>query len=67
MTYYSEDQIGQIQTEYDKVHLRYFKLLKTFRAQKFSDDIACEYANHGFIRRLQTLVRCLDEVQGAML
>ncbi|UWU80725.1 hypothetical protein N2603_20340 [Bradyrhizobium huanghuaihaiense] len=62
MSYLKPDQIEKLREALDDIEPRYNRLLLTFRQRRFSSEQAAEYALHGYLRRLGTLKRCIDNV-----
>jgi hypothetical protein len=60
--YYGPEALAKFQEELWAVERRYNKLLLKFTHQRFANDEAREFAQHGFMRRLGTLRRCIENV-----
>jgi hypothetical protein len=60
--YYGPEVLAKLQEELSAVERRYNKLLLKFTRQRFANDEAREFAQHGFMRRLGTLRRCIENV-----
>jgi hypothetical protein len=48
--------------ELEKIQPKYNEMLFAFSHHKYESSAAAEYAQHGFLRRLGTLVRCINNV-----
>ncbi len=60
--YYGSAVLAQLQEELWVVERRYNSLLLAFTRHRFENDEAREFAQHGFMRRLGTLRRCIENV-----
>jgi hypothetical protein len=60
--YFSEKTLGDFQRGREQVHWQFAELRKRFITRTYKSERAREYANHGFSRRLGTLVRVIDQV-----
>jgi hypothetical protein len=60
--YFSNDALDKLQTGHSEVAGNYRRLLISYGEREYKNLRAKEYATHGFLRRLQTLVRCIDNV-----
>jgi hypothetical protein len=60
--YYGSEVLAQLQEEFWAVEPRYNALLLTYTAHRFANEEAREFAQHGFMRRLGTLRRCIENV-----
>src|SRR5688572_15060337 len=59
---FSSDQLQQFTEEYSKVKGKYYQLLKQYTCLQFNNPDAYEYARHGFLRRIKTLQRCVQNI-----
>jgi hypothetical protein len=62
MAYLTPEQIAKVEERLAEIGPKYNRLLLTFSHRKYSSDQAAEYARHGYLRRLGTLRRCIDNV-----
>ena len=62
MTKYSPDQIIQITDGYENLDQSYNDIIMSYFSHNFTNDRAKEYVNHGFMRRLSSLKRCIEIV-----
>lgn len=60
--FFPEEDLEKLQDEYLAVAGKYQQLLMAYVKRDYKDCRACEYARHGFSRRLKTLVRCVNNV-----
>jgi hypothetical protein len=60
--YFTPAQLTQLQDGYGAVAGKYFDLLSRFQSFSSTHLASSEYALHGFLRRLGTLQRCIDNV-----
>jgi hypothetical protein len=56
------DQLEQLTEEYSKVKEKYYQLLSQYTCLQFNNTGAYEYARHGFLRRIKTLQRCVQNI-----
>lgn len=66
MEYFSAEALQQIEDEYLTVHSKYRALLFDFLNHPFQNEAAKEFATQGFLRRLKTLARCIENVFEAL-
>ena len=59
--YFSQKALQHLEKEYLTVSGKYARLLEAYRKRGYSVARAREHAQHGFSRRLKTLVRCIDK------
>lgn len=62
MSYLTADQIAKVREKLDEIEPRYNRLLLKFSQRRFGNRQADEYARHGYMRRLGTLKRCIENV-----
>jgi len=62
MKYFSEQQIAELQNDYDSIEEKYLFLLKEFTSHKYKTEDASEHATQGFMRRLKTMSYCIRNV-----
>jgi hypothetical protein len=62
VTYFTTDQLNQLQEGYTGVNAGYEHLLSEYLSLTLTNDAAYEYIRHGFVRRLGTLKRCIENV-----
>jgi hypothetical protein len=62
MMYFSDDQLEQLRRAYSEVDRKYQSLLEMYAFRPFKNEQAAEFARHGFIRRVKTLARCVQNV-----
>jgi hypothetical protein len=58
--YFSHEVLEKIQTEYASLHQRYATLMFNYHNRKYRFPLSLEYAQHGFMRRLGSLIRCIE-------
>src|SRR5262249_1200937 len=56
------DQLEQFTEEYSKIKAKYNQLLLRYTSVQFKNPDAYEYVRHGFLRRIKTLQRCVQNV-----
>lgn len=59
---FTPDQIQQLRYGYLQVEQTYFKLMSTYLSFNTKDPKSREYIVHGFLRRVSTLRRCIQNV-----
>ena len=59
--FFSQEALQRLEEEYLTVSGKHDRLLEGYLKRTYNDPRAREYARHGFSRRLQTLVRCIDK------
>jgi hypothetical protein len=64
--YFTPDVLEKLQQEYALVQGRYEKLLLSYNNRNYRFPLAKEYAQHGFLRRLGTLARCIENTFRAL-
>ena len=63
MPYFKSEDLAKFQENLDTIESRYSRLLLAFsHNHRFKKEIAWEYANQGFMRRVGTLRRCIENV-----
>lgn len=62
MSFFSEDHIRQIEQEYSLVIDKQRHLASFFTSYNFANEKATEYARHGYLRRIYTIVHCIERV-----
>jgi hypothetical protein len=60
--FYAPRQSAELQEGYWTVNPAYERLLAEYLSLRLSNEAAYEYARHGFVRRLGTLKRCIENV-----
>ncbi len=60
--YFSEKALKQMRDEYSVISEKHQRLFESYLVRNYKTARAKEYAEHGFSRRLNTLVRCIDKV-----
>jgi hypothetical protein len=60
--YFSADDLRRIREEYALLHDRYANLMLAYNQRNYRFPVSSEYANHGFLRRLGTLLRSIENV-----
>ncbi len=60
--FFSDDQVKELRHGYTEIEPRYRSLLDSYAFRQFGNQKATEYANHGFLRRIKTLKRCIENV-----
>jgi hypothetical protein len=56
------DQIEDLLDAVEQLQSKYDRLVLTFSHRAYSSDKAAEYARHGYMRRVGTLKRCIENV-----
>jgi hypothetical protein len=62
MAYLTPEHIAKIEERLAEVEPRYNRLLLAVSHRKYSSEQAAEHARHGYLRRLGTLRRCIENV-----
>jgi hypothetical protein len=62
VNYYPPNQLAQLQEGYYAVNPAYERLLVDYLSLRLTTEPAHEYVRHGFVRRLGTLKRCIENV-----
>ena len=57
--FFSQEALQRLEEEYLTVSGKYARLLEAYLKRSYNDARAREHAQHGFSRRLKTLVRCI--------
>jgi hypothetical protein len=65
--FYAPHQLAELQDGYYAVNSAYERLLEEYLSLKFASEAADEHARHGFVRRLGTLKRCIENVYSIYL
>jgi hypothetical protein len=60
--YFSAEDVATLNRGCEEVHRQFADLRARYISRKYKSDRGCEYAMHGFCRRLGTLVRAIDQV-----
>lgn len=60
--YFSEENIKQLKGAYAEIEEKYQSLLLVFATRSYKQKEAAEFAMHGFIRRIKTMKRCIDNI-----
>ena len=60
--FYKPHQLGDLQVGYCTVNPAYERLMFQYFSLRLTNESAHEYARHGFVRRLGTLKRCIENV-----
>lgn len=63
--YFSDEQIAELAVSYEDISRKFRELQERICAQKFETSRGAEFAKHGLLRRLDTLVRAIDQVPTA--
>jgi hypothetical protein len=61
-TFYDHDQLAQLRDGYCTVNPAYERLMGDYLSLPLTNEAAYEYVRHGFVRRLGTLKRCIENV-----
>ena len=61
-SFFDATQLDQLGEEYVKVHEKYERLLLKYLNLNLKNETAAEYCTHGFLRRLRTLKRCIENI-----
>jgi hypothetical protein len=62
MAFLTPDQIKETEEKLGTLPPMYNKMLLKLPSTRFQQEKAAEYFRHGFVRRMGTLVRCVDNV-----
>lgn len=60
--YFSAEQVQELEEEHLQLKEKYVNLLTAYSQLKFKNNEAYEYARHGFMRRVGTLQRCIENI-----
>lgn len=60
--YFAPTALDQFTEEYSKINKKYEQLLTQYISRTFKDAAAYEYASQGFVRRIGTLKRCIENI-----
>jgi hypothetical protein len=60
--YYDPDQLAELREGCHAVDPGYERLLREYLSVSLTNQAALEYTRHGFIRRLGTLKRCIENI-----
>ncbi len=66
-SFYTAEQLAQLQEGYYSVNPAYERLLGEYLSLTLANEAAYEFARHGFVRRLGTLKRCIENVYSVYL
>ena len=59
---YSEEDLCRLYQKYLKINKKENDLISSFVLKEFNNPKAQEYARHGFCRRIQLMMRCIEQV-----
>lgn len=62
MRYFTDEALADLHREYQTVPEKLAALQHRYLEKDFQQERAKEFAHHGFIRRLKTLARCIENV-----
>ena len=65
--FYAPHQLAELQGGYYAVNPAYERLLEEYLSLRLTNEVAYEHARHGFVRRLGTLKRCIENVYSIYL
>ncbi len=60
--FFSDEQINELRKGYAGLEGKYRGLRDTYAFRQYKNAKAAEYATHGFLRRIQTIKRCIENV-----
>ena len=60
--YFTAERIAELNAGHEEVHRQFRELQGRFFLRTYKSERGAEYAKHGFCRRLETLVRTIDQV-----
>jgi len=60
--FYAQHQLVQLQDGYSTVNPAYERLMGEYLSIRLTNEAAYEYIRHGFVRRLGTLKRCIENL-----
>src|SRR5712691_8547084 len=66
-SFYTAEQLAQLQEGYYSVNPAYERLLGEYLSLALANEAAYEFVRHGFVRRLGTLKRCIENVYSVYL
>jgi hypothetical protein len=61
-TFYDHDQLTRLRDGYSTVNPAYERLMDEYLSLRLKNEAAYEYVQHGFVHRLGTLKRCIENV-----
>jgi hypothetical protein len=59
---FSNEQLQELSDERGNIASKHVRLMESYLGRKYENARAREYAQHGFIRRIKTLARCVENV-----
>jgi len=62
LPFYKPHQLADLRVGYRTVNPAYKRLMFGYLSLRLTNEAAQEYARHGFVRRLGTLKRCIENV-----
>jgi hypothetical protein len=62
LPFYQPHQLEELQEGYSTVNPAYERLMDDYLSLRLTDEAAYEHVRHGFVRRLGTLKRCIENV-----
>ena len=62
LSYYKPHHLTELQEGYSTVNPAYERLMAGYLSLRLTNEAASEYVQHGFVRRLGTLNRCIENV-----
>jgi hypothetical protein len=60
--HFSPGDLARLQEEHSKIKERYYELLSQYARLQLNNQDAYEYVRHGFLRRIKTLQRCIENI-----
>src|SRR5205823_1328769 len=61
-TYYKPHQLAELRDGYSIINPASERLMVEYLSLRLTNEAAYEYVRHGFVRRLGTLKRCIENV-----
>ena len=62
LCFYRPHQLAELQEGYSTINPEYGRLVDEYLSLRLTNEAAYEYVRHGFVRRLGTLKRCIENV-----
>lgn len=60
--FFDSSKLEQLYNEYVKIHSKFEQLIVKYLNLNFQNKTAAEYCTNGFLRRLKTLKRCIENI-----
>jgi len=59
---FSQEQINQLKEDFKYVHFLYCDKMQEYPELNLKNELSKEYFFHGFLRRLKTLKKCIENI-----